>query len=507
MQAGTVCGPHPSPVKEMGIFYECDTQDTSKRIESAETQNAFVEDSTSETKNSVEVPKNKKHSNQKRRSKPPPAKKEDPVPRYLPPPGHEGFLDSVSRCIIENLGPYKLGEWQRKPWPRRPYEKISAYCVPADVPEPYASAAMKRLETGLPDDWMSDETRVALKDQHGDVEINFKDKEPLEVGVDIEERDLWGLDGHARTAIVDVLRHIPSMCDPELQSHFVERMLLPAANSLGDRGWDIIAALELVGRWACDASNEPYLEAALALQQVVRELDQKPKKEPKQKDGAPEAPEAPPTDDDLAALRLSFRLHPKGMGVVCIRDGGIPAGRFVDDYLGEVYPPWRWYERQDALKKLNKNNELPDFYNITLESPSEDSLGHDVVFVEAAMKSTVASRLSHSCTPNCVNIPTVRNGKHVISMFTSRHVEKGEELCWDYACVTDSRKEYCEATCLCGTSGCRGSFLHFIGPIPILLIAAALPCRGKNNSNQSVQFKTFLRCSSKQDGVTSTLYR
>jgi hypothetical protein len=40
---------------------------------------------------------------------------------------------------------------------------------------------------------------------------------------------------------------------------------------------------------------------------------------------------------------------------------------------------------QDALKKLT-NEELPDFYNITLERPKDDPDGYDVMYVEAAFK-------------------------------------------------------------------------------------------------------------------------
>ena len=39
----------------------------------------------------------------------------------------------------------------------------------------------------------------------------------------------------------------------------------------------------------------------------------------------------------------------------------------------------------------------------------------------------------------------------------------GEELTFDYACVTESEREFKAATCLCGTRACRGSFLGFSG--------------------------------------------
>jgi hypothetical protein len=34
------------------------------------------------------------------------------------------------------------------------------------------------------------------------------------------------------------------------------------------------------------------------------------------------------------------------MGVVLMKEGGLPAGGFVNEYLGEMYCPWAWQERQ-----------------------------------------------------------------------------------------------------------------------------------------------------------------
>lgn len=41
-----------------------------------------------------------------------------------------------------------------------------------------------------------------------------------------------------------------------------------------------------------------------------------------------------------------FRLHPKGRGIVCTRPGGIAPFTFVEEYLGELHSPWRWFEMQ-----------------------------------------------------------------------------------------------------------------------------------------------------------------
>ena len=41
-----------------------------------------------------------------------------------------------------------------------------------------------------------------------------------------------------------------------------------------------------------------------------------------------------------------FRIHPKGVGMVVARPAGLPPLTFVEEYLGEVHAPWRWFEIQ-----------------------------------------------------------------------------------------------------------------------------------------------------------------
>lgn len=47
-----------------------------------------------------------------------------------------------------------------------------------------------------------------------------------------------------------------------------------------------------------------------------------------------------------------FRLHPKGKGLVCTRADGLPALTFVEEYLGEIHTPWRWFEIQVGAQLL-----------------------------------------------------------------------------------------------------------------------------------------------------------
>jgi hypothetical protein len=69
--------------------------------------------------------------------------------------------------------------------------------------------------------------------------------------------------------------------------------------------------------------------------------------------------------------------------------GGCPcASPRKSDALPETHPlplPLVPGPTQDAIKKIT-SQELPDFYNITLERPKDDPAGYDVLYVEAAFK-------------------------------------------------------------------------------------------------------------------------
>lgn len=45
-----------------------------------------------------------------------------------------------------------------------------------------------------------------------------------------------------------------------------------------------------------------------------------------------------------------FRIHTKGLGLVCVDPKGIPAHQEIGEYLGEIYPLWYWYEKQKQVK-------------------------------------------------------------------------------------------------------------------------------------------------------------
>ena len=82
--------------------------------------------------------------------------------------------------------------------------------------------------------------------------------------------------------------------------------------------------------------------------------------------------------------------------------------------------------------------------------------------VDPILFGNYASRLSHSCNPNCETITKVKQdeGMYSIGMFSHKDIKFGEELCFNYCSFTESEEEYRAAACLCGSMICTGRFLN-----------------------------------------------
>ena len=95
-------------------------------------------------------------------------------------------------------------------------------------------------------------------------------------------------------------------------------------------------------------------------------------------------------------------------------------------------PAWRWFEQCVAVELVQRylklSGQLPAFYNIMLERQKDCPEGYDLVFVDASEIGNFASRLSHSCSPNCASRVAVVDGKFAIQMRTIKDVITGEEL-------------------------------------------------------------------------------
>ena len=102
-------------------------------------------------------------------------------------------------------------------------------------------------------------------------------------------------------------------------------------------------------------------------------------------------------------------------------------------------------------------NALLDCYEPSLQ---EEGPRHGHVAVARTgmcptMQGSFASRISHSCSPNCQAQVMACGGRLTIALYTMRQVSLGEELTFDYASVTESEREFRAAICLCGSQLCR----------------------------------------------------
>jgi hypothetical protein len=78
-------------------------------------------------------------------------------------------------------------------------------------------------------------------------------------------------------------------------------------------------------------------------------------------------------------------------------------------------------------------------------------------------KANYASRICHSCRPNCEAKVTAVDGHYQIGIYSVRKIQYGEEITFDYNSVTESKEEYEASVCLCGSQVCRGSYLNLTG--------------------------------------------
>lgn len=272
-------------------------------------------------------------------------------------------------------------------------------------------------------------------------ESNVLKKGPIELGPRLKEVPVWGIDCYTRRMIelsIEDNVEPQTLYNAKDVKHFIERRLNCAINAQPlEKAHNITNSISYL------LSNESlHLSAteiayAKAIAKVISEI----------------------------GIGDNFRIHPKGTGVVCISPEGIEPEQFVCEYLGELYPPYRWCERLDVIKQAQEKYELkpmlPDFYNILLERPRQDPEGYGILFVDASMKSNMGSTLSHSCDANCLSSIVAKNGKLSIALTTTRHVYCGEEITHDYHCITNSELEWSSSVCLCSMSECRGSFLHY----------------------------------------------
>jgi len=104
---------------------------------------------------------------------------------------------------------------------------------------------------------------------------------------------------------------------------------------------------------------------------------------------------------------------------------------------------------------------MVDFYNILVEKHAEEPNGREIFIIDPILNGNFASRLSHSCEPNCWAIPVISEGQYRIALYAIKDIDYKEELTFDYCSFTESEEEYLNSICLCGVENCRMYFLNY----------------------------------------------
>eukprot|EP00257_Ricinus_communis_P014901 XP_015572695.1 LOW QUALITY PROTEIN: histone-lysine N-methyltransferase ATXR3 [Ricinus communis] len=321
----------------------------------------------------------------------------------------------------------------------RKYEVIDQYVIVADEED-----VQRKMCVALPDDYA--EKLDAQKNGTEDMELpEVKEYKPRkQPGDEVLEQEVYGIDPYTHNLLLDSM---PEELDWTLSDKhmFIEDMLLRTLNKQVRRFTGtgntpmkyplkpIIEEIEAAAEEDCDVRTMKICQG------ILKAIDSR-------------------RDDNYVAYR-------KGLGVVCNKEGGFAEDDFVVEFLGEVYPAWKWFEKQDGIRSLQKDSKdpAPEFYNIYLERPKGDADGYDLVVVDAMHKANYASRICHSCRPNCEAKVTAVHGQYQIGIYTVREIQYGEEITFDYNSVTESKEEYEASVCLCGSQVCRGSYLNLTG--------------------------------------------
>ncbi|KAK1326653.1 putative histone-lysine N-methyltransferase ATXR3 [Acorus calamus] len=321
----------------------------------------------------------------------------------------------------------------------RKYEVIDQYVVVADEEE-----VKRKMRVSLPEDYAEKLSAQKNGMEESEMEIpEVKDYKPRkQVGDEVLEQEVYGIDPYTHNLLLDSMPEEWPLVD---KHKFIEDALLRCMNKqvrhftgIGNAPmvYPLRPVVEEVQRTADESGDTRTLRLCKA---ILKAMLSRP-------------------DDNYVAYR-------KGLGVVCNKEEGFVEDDFVVEFLGEVYPIWKWYEKQDGIRALQKNSKdpAPEFYNIQLERPKGDRDGYDLVMVDAMHKANFASRICHSCRPNCEAKVTAVDGQYQIGIYTVRPIAYGEEVTFDYNSVTESKEEYEASVCLCGSQVCRGSYLNLTG--------------------------------------------
>lgn len=133
-----------------------------------------------------------------------------------------------------------------------------------------------------------------------------------------------------------------------------------------------------------------------------------------------------------------INIPKKGRGIRTNKD--LQANTFLSEYVGEVMTEIDFDNRMIKYR----NEGITDFYGMSVKAGE--------VF-DATKMGNLSRFMNHSCEPNCHVEKWDVGDKYRIAIFTSRNVQKGEELAFNY------KTDWCGVNpqpCCCGAPCCTG---------------------------------------------------
>ncbi|KAG2221316.1 hypothetical protein INT45_014000 [Circinella minor] len=120
----------------------------------------------------------------------------------------------------------------------------------------------------------------------------------------------------------------------------------------------------------------------------------------------------------------------------------IPKGELITEYRGEVITHQMVKERMNTIYKGQQNFYFLDYGNGEV--------------IDAGLKGSEARFINHSCDPNCHIEKWGLKGELFVGVFSSRYINAGEELFYDYNFSTFGESGD-DQLCRCGSDNCRGT--------------------------------------------------
>ena len=133
-----------------------------------------------------------------------------------------------------------------------------------------------------------------------------------------------------------------------------------------------------------------------------------------------------------------FKTEWKGFGIRALAP--LPRDTFLMEYCGEVLDTKQFRKRARQYAR----EEVQHFYFMALSKE---------FYVDATARGNISRFINHSCNPNSETQKWTVNGELRVGFFTTREVQAGEELTFDYKY---ERYGNIAQKCYCGSSNCRG---------------------------------------------------